>query len=278
MQHWFLCVSVLVSILGATADTAGCQARPLETELGPEFHAALRAAEPSAERIADSLEAFRVMVQPFGPLDLIVLRSSTSGHASLLRSYFLGFMGRSARIDPSPLTNAWHCGERCAMARRDTLVQHLPAIRSLVERFEAMKGLDVLAPWPHHGYRAGLLTFDGQGWSLDTASPQLGLIPWQSTIVTDSGRTHLATMGIDRTTVESVIAEMRRGHLGVLARDPSGGIRAVLHGAIGDNEAGLLFLPADATPPSFEGTELMDGRKYVFGEPVAPGVYFYVTT
>jgi hypothetical protein len=48
---------------------------------------------------------------------------------------------------------------------------------------------------------------------------------------------------------------MRRAHLAALARDPSGGIRAVLRGAIGDNEAGA-----------------------VFGLSVAPGVYFYVTT
>jgi hypothetical protein len=258
------------------------QARSVsQAEFQAEFDASFRFAKPGAELIANDLEAFRGMVQPFGPLDLIVLRATTGGQASHVRSLFLGLMGRTAGIELDTLTdalNAWHCGEPCAAARLDTLVQHLPAIRSLVEQFDAMKGLDVLAPWPQNGYRAGLLTFDGQRWSLDTASPLLGLIPWQRTTVTDSGRAHLGAMGIDPATVDAVIAEMRRAHLAALARDTSGGIRAVLRGAIGDNEAGLLVLPADAAPPSFQGTELVDGRKYVFGLPVAPGIYFYVTT
>jgi hypothetical protein len=258
------------------------QARPAsQAEFQAEFEAAVQAATPAARSTANDPETFWRMVQPFGPLDLIVFRATTAGQASYVRSFFVGLMGRTASIELDTFKDAfdaWHCGAPCAMARRDTLTAHLRPIRSLVERFEAMRGLQVLAPWPQNGYRAGLLTFDGQCWGLDTASPLMGFIPWQRTILADSGRTYLAAMGVDRPTVELVIGEMRRAHLAVLAREPFGGIRAVLHGAIGDNEAGLLFLPADVTPPSFEGAELMDGRKYVFGEPVAPGVYFYVTT
>ena len=251
---------------------------PPQPEIDAEFRAAVRVAAPLAERIAGDSQAFRVRVQPFGPLDLLVLRATSGRYASNLRGFFLGVMGGAARIDPGPLANAWHCGPVCASARRDTLVQHLPAIRSLVERFRAMKGVDVLAPWPSNGYRAGLLAFDGRSWRLDTPSPLMGFVPWQSEALTDSGRTRLATMGTDRAAVEAVINEMRALDLAVLARDSAGAIRAVLIGGIGDNEAGLLFVPVGAPAPSFEGLELLDGRAYVGGEAVASGVYFYVTT
>jgi hypothetical protein len=148
----------------------------------------------------------------------------------------------------------------------------------LVDKFRTMKGVDVMAAWPRNGYRAGLLTFDGRTWRLDTPSPAMGFVPWKSAGVRDSGRAELAAMHVERAAVEGVVAEMRGLHLAVLARDASGGIRAVLRGAIGDNEAGLLFLPAGASPPSFDGVELLDGRKYVGGVSVAPRVYFYVTT
>lgn len=287
MRVWLLVAMTLaVGVLPACkprgTTSSEPQPRPVsQAEFQAEFEASFRFARPRAERIANDLEAFRGMTQPFGPLDLIVLRATTAKQASYLRSFYLGLMGRTAGIEQDTFTgalDAWHCGEPCAAARLDTLARHLPAIRSLVGRFEAMRGLDVLAPWPQNGYRAGLLTFDGQSWSLDTASPLLGLIPWQRAAAPDSGRAHLAAMGIERAVVDSMIAEMRRAHLAALARDPSGGIRAVLRGAIGDNEAGLLFLSADSAPPSFQGTELVDGRKYVFGLPVAPGIYFYVTT
>ena len=71
---------------------------------------------------------------------------------------------------------------------------------------------------------------------------------------------------------------MRTASVSVIARDAEGAIRVVLRGAIGNNEAGLLFLPAGSPAPWFNGAKMPDGRRYIGGERVAPDVYFYVTT
>src|SRR5687767_12150350 len=109
-------MGLLFSALATEERLVAQAASPSQAELDAEFRAAVRATAPLAERIAGDSKAFRVRVQPFGPLDLIVLRASSGRHASNLRGFFLGVMGGAARIDPGPLANAWHCGPGCAAA------------------------------------------------------------------------------------------------------------------------------------------------------------------
>jgi len=249
-----------------------------QSQLEAEFREAAQAAIPIAESLAGNAPAFLEAVQPYGPLDLIVLHATSGAHASQLRSFFLGVVGGAARIDPAPFANQWHCGPQCAVARRDSLVQRLSEVQNLVDRFRLISGVDVIATWPANGYRAGRVTYDGHTWRLSSSSPGMGFMPWRTVTVTDSGATEFRTLGTDRRVVEALVAAMRSARIVALAREPSGGIRAVLHGAISDNEAGLLFMTPGVAPPSFQGLELPDGRKYVGGEKVASEVYFYVTT
>jgi hypothetical protein len=138
------------------------------------------AAFAEAKAMAGDTAAFLARVQPFGSLDLIVLRETDADRASLLRNTFLGVVGSAAGIDPGPFANRWHCGEACVKARRDSLVAHLAAAHTVVAQLRAIPALEVVAAWPGGGYRAGSLTFDGRAFRVHSASPRLGLLPWQS--------------------------------------------------------------------------------------------------
>lgn len=262
-----------VGLLGIVA--AGPQ---LTREEDAEFRAAIEAAIHEAEAMAGDTAAFLARVQPFGSLDLIVLRETDADRASLLRSTFLGVVGRAAGINPGPFADRWHCGEPCAMARRDTLVAHLAAARTIVAQLRAVPSLEVVAAWPGGGYRAGSLTFDGRTFRVLSASPRLGLLPWQNRPVSGGAAPAFSNLHTSRAAVETIVAGLRAGGFTAAARDKQGSVRVVLAGAIGDNEAGLLFLaPGNARPKHWDA-RLLDGRAYVYMEEVAPGVHFYITT
>lgn len=248
-----------------------------EADLKREFDQSVRAAIPIAEALRSDQVGFLEAVQPYGPLDLLVQHPITGAHTSQLRDFFLGVVGGAAGLDPSSFTNQWHCGPVCANARRDSLVHQLASIRELVARFRAVTA-DVIATWPGQGYRVGPVTYDGTVWRHQTASPIMGLLPWQAETLRDSGAAQFPALGSDRKTLEGIVADMRAASVSAIARDAEGAIRVVLRGAIGNNEAGLLFVPAGSQPPSFDGAKMPDGRRYIGGERVAPNVYFYVTT
>jgi hypothetical protein len=225
------------------------QAGPVPPKIEPEFRETVRAVASIAEAHAGDTALFRASVQPFGPYDLVVLRPSSAREVDLLRNFFLGIVGGAARIDPAPLANAWQCGP-CVAARRDSLVARLPQIRTLVTRFQQLPRVTVVAPWPARGFRVGLVAYDGRVWRLDTPSPIMGFVPWRSTTLSDSGAQALHDMGMERRVVDSLVSGLREASLAAIARDSVGSIRVVLQGSIGDT----------------------------YGEAVAPGVYFYVTT
>lgn len=164
------------------------------------------------------------------------------------------------------------------MARRDTLVAHLGAARTVVAQLRAVPSLEVVAAWPGGGYRAGSLTFDGRTFRVHSASPKLGLLPWQNRPVSGDAAPAFANLHTSRAAVETIVAGLRNGGFTVAARDRKGSVRMVLAGAIGDNEAGLLFLASGDALPTHRDARLLDGRAYVHLEEVAPGVHFYITT
>ena len=266
---------LLIPIVAPAAQRDSTPAPPDQVE--EEFRAAAEAAAPLAQSLGGDTAAFLASVQPYGPLDLVILKGRTPRQSDLLRSFFLGVVGRGAGIHPSGLANRWHCGSPCAVARRDSLVRRLPQIDTLVHRFRAFDNATVVAAWPHGGYRFGLVSFDGKRYSRSTASPLLGLLPWKSEPADSSDRALWGT-GVTRKAVETVVAAMRAAGVAAIVREGSQGVRVVLQGAIGDNEAGLLFLPTNLPRTDFNGIELLDGRRYLGGEQVAPGVYFYLTT
>jgi hypothetical protein len=156
-------------------------------------------------------------------------------------------------------------------------MRRLPQLDTLVRQFRAIDGATVVATWPHGGYRFGLVLFAANRYYRITPSPLLGLIPWRSKRV-DSTERALWGTGVTRQAVETLVGGMRTAGIAAIVREGSQGVRVVLQGAIGDNEAGLLFLPTNLPPPAFSGVELLDGRRYLGGEQVAPGIYFYMTT
>ena len=270
----------LILWIAGTLGVLGCVAaeRPLTQEQDAEFRAAIDAAVPEAESIAGDTAALLARVQPFGSLDLILLRETDADRASLLRSTFLGVVGSAAGIDPGPFANRWHCGEPCAMARRDTLMARLAAARTVVAQLRAVPSLEVVAAWPGGGYRAGSLTFDGRTFRVHSASPKLGLLPWQNRPVSGDAAPAFSNLHTSRAAVETIVAGLRAGGFAVAARDKKGSVRVVLAGAIGDNEAGLLFLAPDDAMATHRDAKLLDGRRYVHLEEVASGVCFYITT
>ncbi len=271
-------VASVASVMSGSASAVAAQSPPIvPPNVEPEFREAVRAVAFVAQTHVGDTALFRASVQPFGPYDLLVLPPSSAGEVDRIRNFFLGIVGGAAEIYPAPLTNAWQCGP-CVSARRDSLVARLQQIRALVGRFQRLPSVSVVAPWPEQGFRVGLVAYDGRVWRLDTPSPIMGFVPWRSSTLPDSGAQALHDMGMERRVVDSLVMGLREADLAAIARDSAGSIRVVLQGSIGDNEAGLLFLAAGTSPPSFDGTELPDGRRYVYGEAVAPGVYFYVTT
>jgi hypothetical protein len=268
---------VLSPVVASVAQGDSAQ-RPTDAQLEREFDDAVRAAGPLAESLAGDTAGFLSSVQPYGPLDLVILKGVTPHHSDQLRNYFLGAVGDAAQIDPSSFANRWHCGPPCALARRDTLVQRLTQIGTLVREFRAMPRVAVAAVWPRGGYRFGLVSFNGKRYYRSTPSPILGLLPWRGEPA-DSNDRSLWGKDITRQAVQRLLAGMRTAGVVALVREEPSGIRAVLQGAIGDNEAGLLFLdPNGRQPPALRGVETLDGRRYLGAEQVAPGVYFYVTT
>jgi len=108
------CIIATLFALGVAA------AEPsLTQEQAAEFRAAIEAAIPEANAIAGDTAAFLARVQPFGALDLVVLKETDPDRASFLRNVFLGVVGRAAGINPGPIANDWHCPPR-GEARRDT--------------------------------------------------------------------------------------------------------------------------------------------------------------
>jgi hypothetical protein len=272
-----LVVLLLLTPIAAAAAQRDSTPAPTQAELDDEFRRAARAAAPLAQSFVGDTAGFLASIQPYGPLDLVILKGLTPRHSNLLRSFFLGVVGSAARIDPAPFANRWHCGHPCALARRDTLMRRLPQLDTLVRQFRAIDSATVVATWPHGGYRFGLVSFAAKRYYRSTPSPLLGLLPWRSEPADSSDRALWGT-SVTRQAVETLVAGMRAAGVAAIVREGSQGVRVVLRGAIGDNEAGLLFLPANLSPPAFSGVELLDGRRYLGGELVAPGVYFYMTT
>src|SRR4051812_12449939 len=90
--------------------TVGCrgaydlsaQREVTQSQLEAEFRESISAVVPTAEAVAGDTTAFLARVQPFGPLDLVVLKATSPKNASDLRSFFLGVLGGAAQIDPAP--------------------------------------------------------------------------------------------------------------------------------------------------------------------------------
>jgi hypothetical protein len=264
--------------VSAYAPKAPAQVRLSADQIQAEFLESVRTIVPQAAAVAGDTAAFLARLQAFGPLELMVLKATSSNHASQLRSFFLGIVGGGAGIDPAPLTNRWHCGPPCAGARRDSLVAHLGEIRALVERFGTMPRVELVAAWPNGGYRVGLLTYDGREFRLHTPSPGMGFVPWHSVVVPSDAAAELSALGTTRAAVEDIVRGLRAAGLAAIARDAVGSVRVVLAGGISDNEAGLLFLSPTDHLPTRENGQLPDGREYVMMEGVAERVYFYETT
>jgi hypothetical protein len=268
--------AALLAIL--VPDARGLQSPSVDqSTLDAEFRETARAVLPVAQAVAGDTQGFLLRVQPYGSLDLLVLRGASPDHANKLRGFFLGVVGGIANVDPAPFADRWHCGPPCGDARRDSLRRYLPRIRELAEQFRGLSGVDVLAPWPGQGYRAGLLTYDGRLWHLDTPSPVMGFVPWRVTALPDSAAETFRQMHTNRRAVETLVAAMRGLGVCAIARNGAGGVRVVLQGAIEDNEAGLLFVGRGAAPPQLHGFEA-DGRQYVYVQAIASDVYFYVTS
>ncbi len=271
-----LVASLLLTPVTAAAGQRDSAAPPDSSQLEEEFRTAVRAAAPLAKSIIGDTAAFLSSVQPYGPLDLVILKGRTAPHSDLLRNTFLGMMGRAAGIHPGPLANRWHCGSPCALARRDTLMHWLPQLDTLARQFRTMN-TTVVAAWPSGGYRFGLASFDGKRYYRSTPSPLLGLLPWDREPAESTDQA-LWGPGVTRQAVEAFVARMRAAAAVAMVREGPHGVRVVLRGAIGDNEAGLLFLPLNLPPPAFGEAQLLDGRRYLGGEQVAPGIYFYMST
>src|SRR5262245_39843165 len=244
-----------------------------------EFRVAMKRAIPLAARIDGDVSLFLESVHPFGPLDLVVEKSPDAKYCDQIGNYFSGTMAAAAKVDEAAFKktlNDFHCGPPCARARRDSLAAHLDAIRSLVTRFDKLRSTSVVALWPGGGYRIGSLAVSKSHIDRIKPSPMLGLIPWETVPLTDGLDVLFGRMQISGYEVEALLTEMRRLGIVALSKDEEG-IRAVIKGSIGDNEAGLIFLESGSTPPQY-GTRLKDGRQYVGVDKLTEGVYFYTSS
>jgi hypothetical protein len=224
-----LIASLLLTPVVAAAAQRDSAPTPDQSQLADEFRTAVRAAGSLAESLAGDTAGFLSSVQPYGPLDLVILKGRTPSHSDLLRSTFLGVVGGAARINPAVFANRWHCGPPCALARRDTLMQRLPQLDTLVRQFRATPNATVVAAWPRGGYRFGLASFDGKRYNRSTPSPLLGLLPWKSQPAERSDRA-LWGPGVTRQAVEAFVARMRAADVVAMVREGPHGVRVVLGG------------------------------------------------
>ena len=106
-------------------------------------------------------------------------------------------------------------------------------------------------------------------------STKLGLVPSGNWKQWASLEKYLATLQVPQAAVNDLAQQMLAIGLSALVRET---FQTRLVGVgVGDNESGLLFLRAGASPPRV-GDVRPDGNTYTLVEQVDPGVWFYETS
>lgn len=254
----------LVALLSLAAFPAFAQAPSAEQEQ----RAILTEIAPLAERCAGDQGCFLDHVRPFGPwlVELGPVRGAEDPvFAMTARNFGYGFMLRAAGVAYDGSGNAsFFCGEACMRAREAALARSLDDLRPIVKRF-AGTGLMVIALWPEGRVRADDRVIGTDGAFTSDRTPVLGVFRgWD--LRPDARQPSDAV-------ILRIAASMRAAGIVAIARDESGGIRAIHRDSIAENEQGLLF---DPVKMPVIGVTMPNGAEYALLDPIAPGVFIYL--
>jgi len=223
---------------------------------------------PLAKHCGGDQRCFLDHVGPFGPwLVAIGPRQGAAEpeFASEVLNFGFGIVMAASGAPRDGNGNAsLFCGEPCMRTRQSALVKSLDQVRPLALQFGAT-GLSFIALWPDGRVRADDRVIGaGTAFTADR-TPVLGVFRgWD--LHPD------ATLPRDAEVLR-IAALMRAAGIVAIARDETGGIRAIHRDSIAENEQGLLFDPR--TPPVI-GAALANGGRYAWVEQVAPGVFAYI--
>lgn len=243
---------------------------------GDELKHLLPHLDSACKIVRDSPEIWPYRSFPYGPLGLEIRKPASASEADHIRNFHLGMVAAACRIPPSLVTASFFCGPECPGNRRDHLAHQLPAVRSLAQAFNALAAIRLVAVWAPEGeFRVNdVFVLNGQAMEA-IPSEKLGLVPSGNWKTWPSLGAYLATSKVLEKDVQGLIDQMLAIGLSALIRD---GSRTRMVGVgVGDNESGLILLPADSSPPRVD-MELPDGRKYTIVVEIAPGIFFYETT
>ena len=256
-------------LIGASASRAQ---DPAQAEMGT----AIGTGMTFASGINGNVPMFLAAVAPYGPLDLRVQASDAPARSIHgMRNYFFGAVGHAAGVDPLALIKSFEtCA--CDTARRDSAVAVLESARAAARAVRALHGARVIAAWPG-GWTVDSLAFYGTEFAMRQQSPLMGLLPWQTRVVTrEQADQWLSHVGTTVDAVARVVADMHAHGLTSVERDENGDVRVTRAGGMASDATGLMFVASHHAPPTVGGIG-RSGDRYITVTGVAPGVYFYET-
>lgn len=214
-------------------------------------------------------------VFPYGPLSLET-RRATGSEAETLRNIHLGIVAAACEVPNDAVTRHFFCGPECPKNRRDHLVGQVAKVRSVIARFEPLRGVRVVSIWAPRGeLRVNDVFVLGGVVQEAIPSRSLGLVPSGDWHAWTSLGSYLVTLKVQESDIRAIESNMRDIGLSAIVRDATG-IRAIGVG-LGDNESGLLFLSKGRVRPQV-GKMTPDGRRYQFVEEISKDLFFYETT
>lgn len=265
---------LLALILLFTSTAVGQQSSPAQTE----FDALMTSyVIEYAGTIKGDQKAFQLAALPFGPLDLQVWRAKSYDEASRWKDFHLGVAGAASGVNPAALASSFHCGQSCIDYRRADMVKKLESITELVDDFNELSQIRLIANWGmKDAYRINNV-FHMMGQTKESLpSPVMGFVPSDRWRDLSSVEEYLKEGGIDKIKFEQMLAKVKALNLAAVVREAEGSTRVVRVG-ISDNEAGLLFIRKPSEKPR-TGGRLLSGKEYTIAEEVGLNVFYYETT
>ncbi len=247
-------------------------AQTMDDIASPALDDALRSVKPTATSVKGDVALFKKLIQPYGPLDLVIQDESlTTDEASSHKNFFFGAVGSAAKLDKqtlSTLINSWFDKphQTSLVQNALTAAQLLPVLGREVN---ALGSEYVLSAWGENAYRFNQ-------WVVNLNSVEVYRCDGQYFPCTEFTLTTVEKLSDaeQETLLEArrLITKLRNANITAVVQQPSA-TRYILDG-IADNETGL-YVPVESEtdmPEQFSG-----GKEVQSAVNMNNGVWMYRT-
>lgn len=238
----------------------------------PALDDALRSVKPAATAVKGDTAQFRSLVQPYGPLDLVIQDETlTSEQASAKKNFVFGAVGSAAKLDKQTLStmiNSWFDKphQTALVQNALTTAQLLPVLK---READALGTEYVLSAWGDNAYRFN-------EWVVNLNSVEVydcdgAFFPCTTFTLTTTEKLPKAEQE-QLLEARRLITKLRNANVTAVVQQPAG-TRYILDGIV-DNETGL-YLPVTSEagmPESFAG-----GKTVQSAVDMGNGIWMYRT-